>query len=102
VWLSFPGMLVLCEYIRLPHILLIDAFFAYFSNVRISHIFSIKIGIFDGDFNSIWLPTEWHHPRVRTPVERDGIVSFKQFCTIFPYFLVVFDEFCTSMFNSTK
>jgi len=34
--------------------------------------------------STIWLPTEWHHPRVRTPVERDGVVGFKQFCTIFP------------------
>jgi len=31
-----------------------------------------------------WLPTEWHLPCVRTPVERDGVASFKQFCTIFP------------------
>jgi len=34
--------------------------------------------------STIWLPTEWHHPRVRTPVERDGAVGFKQFCTVFP------------------
>jgi len=30
----------------------------------------------------MWLATEWHHPCVRTPVERDGIVGFKQFRTI--------------------
>ena len=34
--------------------------------------------------STIWLPTEWHHPCVWTPVERDGVVGFKQFCTIFP------------------
>ena len=34
--------------------------------------------------STIWLPTERHHPCVRTPVERDGVVGFKQFCTIFP------------------
>ena len=32
----------------------------------------------------ICLPTEWHHPRVRTLVEWDGVVGFKQFCTTFP------------------
>ena len=29
----------------------IAAFFAYFSKVRISHIFSAQIGIVDGNFN---------------------------------------------------
>jgi len=38
---------------RLPHILHIAAFFAYFSKVRISHIFSTKIGILDGNSNII-------------------------------------------------
>jgi len=35
--------------------------------------------------STIWLPTEWHDPCVRTPVERDGVVGFKQVCTIFPH-----------------
>ena len=30
--------------------------------------------------STIWLPTEWHHPCVRTPVEQDGLVGFKQSC----------------------
>jgi len=34
--------------------------------------------------STIWLPTAWHHPCVQTPVERDGVVGFKQFCTTFP------------------
>ena len=33
--------------------------------------------------STIWLPTECHHPCVRTPVKRDGVVGFKQFCTTF-------------------
>ena len=33
--------------------------------------------------STIWLPTDWHHPCVRTPVERDGVAGFTQFCTTF-------------------
>ena len=32
---------------------------------------------------AIWLPTEWNHQCVWTPVERDGVVGFRQFCIIF-------------------
>ena len=75
-------------------------FLAYFSKVRISHIFLHKLAfrqqfqyyfcfcyllLLDFVTSSIWLPTEWHHPCVRTPVEREGVVGFKQFCTIFPH-----------------
>jgi len=38
---------------RLPHISHIDAFFAYFSKVRMLHIISAEIGIVDGNFNTI-------------------------------------------------
>ena len=38
---------------RLPHISLTAAFFAYFDQVHISHIFFAYIGIFDGNFNII-------------------------------------------------
>ena len=34
--------------------------------------------------STIWLPREWHHVFVQTPVERDEIVVFEKFCTIFP------------------
>ena len=34
-----------------------------------------------------FLPMEWHHPCVWTPVERDGVVGFKQLCTIFPPYI---------------
>ena len=36
-------------------------------------------------FVSLPRPTEWRHPCVRTHVERDGVVGFKQFCTISPH-----------------
>jgi len=36
---------------RLPHISHFAVFSAYFSKVRISHIFSAQIGIFDGNVN---------------------------------------------------
>ena len=82
----------------LSHILLIDTFFAYFSKVRISHIFPHKVALSMAILllfvfllpisNTFYyldqLVTEWHHPRVQTPVEWDGVVGFKQFCTIFP------------------
>jgi len=83
----------------LPHILLIAAFFAYSSKVCISHIFPHKLAFSTAVLilfmflshivllgfvtSAIWLPTEWHHTCVRTPVERDGVVGFKQFCTVF-------------------
>ena len=34
--------------------------------------------------STIWLTTEWYYPRVWTPVEWDGVVGFKQFCTTYP------------------
>ena len=33
--------------------------------------------------STIQLPTEWHHACVWTPVERDGVAGFAQFCTYF-------------------
>ena len=38
--------------------------------------------------STIWLPIEWHRPCVRTPVEQDGVVGFKQFCAISATYLV--------------
>ena len=38
---------------QLPHVLLIATFFAYFSEVFISHISPTQIGIFDSNFNII-------------------------------------------------
>ena len=84
-------MSVLCEY----------ATAAYFSKVHMSHIFFphklafsaaililfvflLPISIRFRYLDCLWLPTEWHHPCVWTPVERYGVVGFKQFCTIFP------------------
>ena len=50
---------------------------AFSTAISISFVFLLPI--------SIWLPTEWHHPCVWTiPVERDGVVGFKQSCTMFP------------------
>ena len=34
--------------------------------------------------STIWLPTEWHHPCVRTPVERDGVAMVSS--NSVPYF----------------
>ena len=50
---------------------------------------------------TIWLPTEWHYPCVRTLVERDGVVGFKQFCTIFPHIFPAYLLFiqCTYFFK---
>jgi len=77
---------------QLPHILhTAAAFFAYFSQVNMSHIFPHKMA-FSTAISisfvfllpiSIWLPTEWHHPCVQTPVERDEVVGFTQFCAMF-------------------
>jgi len=85
-----------CRIFRLlPH------FFAYFSKVRMSHIFSALIGIFDGNFDIIFvfllpISTRFRYldlvanrmtpsmSSIRTPAERDGVVGFKQFYTIFP------------------
>ena len=72
----------------------IATFFAYFSHVHISHIFFPHKMAFSTAISIsfvfllpifIWLPTEWHHPCVWTiPAERDGVVGFKQSCTMFP------------------
>ena len=35
--------------------------------------------------SNMWLPTECYHPCVLTPVEQDGVLGLKQFCTIFPH-----------------
>jgi len=71
------------SFMRLPHISLTAAFFAYFSKMHIWHIFPHKLAfltailIFFCVFylfllgfvtSTIWLPTEWHHPCVWTPV----------------------------------
>ena len=77
------GMSVLCKYAIDAYFAYCRIFFAYFSKVRISHIFShkstfataicVSITCLLRFFTSIiWLPTEWHHPYVRTPVEQDG------------------------------
>ena len=62
----------------------------FFSKVHVAHIFPHKLAfstaililfclyyIFLLCFvtTTIWLPTEWHHPCVRTPVEQDGGTS---------------------------
>jgi len=81
-------------------LLIVRIFFAYFRKVRMSHFFSpnwhfstailISVVYFYYLFllgfvtSTVWLPTEWHHLCVQTAVERDGVVGFKQFCTIFP------------------
>ena len=41
---------------------------------------------------------KWHHPRVWTPVERDGVVGFKQFCTIFPHITAAYLAFMRSAY----
>ena len=48
--------------------------------------------------STIWLPIEWHRPCVRTPVERDGVVGFKQFCAISATYLV-FMQFAQFFLN---
>ena len=48
--------------------------------------------------STIWLPTEWHHPCVRTPVERDGVVGFKQFYTIFSHISFAYLVFMRSAY----
>ena len=53
--------------------------------VLILFVFLLPISILLGFVTlTVWLPTEWHDPCVWTPVERGGVVGFKQFCTIFP------------------
>ena len=88
---------------RTCDISLIAALFAYFSKVHMSRIFfrtnwhfrrqcqllfvlllpiSIRFRYLDHLFANRMAPSvcDW------TPVERDGVVGFKQFCTIFPHF----------------
>ena len=67
----FLHISVTCTYrIFFPHKM------AFSTAISISFVFLLPI--------SIWLPTKWHHPCVWTiPVERDGVVGFKQSCTMF-------------------
>ena len=106
------GMSVLCEYIcdcrmfrTLPHFSHVSAKCAYriffshklaFSTAILTSLafilpMSIRFRYLD---STIWLPTEWHHPCVRRiPVERDRVVGFKQFCTIYPHISVAYLAF---------
>ena len=47
-------------------------------------VFLLPISIRFRYLDRLWLPTEWHHPCVRTPVERDGF-GFKQFYQSCPW-----------------
>jgi len=46
--------------------------------------------------STIWLPTEWHHPRVRTPVERDAAVQVSS--NSVPYFRRIFGVYAVHIF----
>ena len=79
---------------------------AYFSKVRISHVFPHKLAFSTTILTSFvfllpisvmfryldhlvfWLPTEWHHPCVRTPVERGGVVNELVSSNSVPYFRI--------------
>ena len=56
-----------------------------------SRIFSVPILI-------IWLPSELHHPCVQTPVKRDRVVGFKQFCTTFLHISAAYLVFIRSAY----
>jgi len=86
---------------------------AYFSKVRILQFFPHKL-TFSTAFlilflylfllgfvtSTIWLPTEWHHPRVRTSVQRDRGVGFKQFCNVFSHISTAkFGVYAVCIFN---
>ena len=94
-------MSVLCKYAIAEYFAYCHIFRIFQQNVHIAYFFCINWH-FDGNFNiicvyclflvsfvtsTIWLPTEWHHPCVWTPVEQDGLVGLKQFCTIFPPYI---------------
>jgi len=68
-------MSCLCEYAISAYFFLIAAFFAYFSKVRIAYF-----------------------------AERDGVVGFEQFCTIFPHISVAYLVFTQSacFLNATQ
>ena len=74
-------MSVLCEYA-------IVACFGYFSKVRISRIAILKLFVFLLPISIMFryldhLVANKMAPSM-CPVEQDGVVGFKQFCTIFP------------------
>jgi len=89
---------------------LIAAFFLHISANCAYRIFFCINWLFRRHFNiicdfllgfvtsTIWLPTEWHHPCVRIPVERDGVVGFKQFCTVFPHISAAYLAFMRSAY----
>jgi len=89
------GLSVLCEYAIAPYFAYCRIFqqsvlIAYFPPHKLAFLTTIYYSLcfyylFQLGFitSAICLPTEWHHPCVRTPVERDGVVVFEQFCTIF-------------------
>jgi len=104
---------------RLPHISLIAAVFAYFSN-RISHIFSHKLALFDGNFNiicvfithfyqvsllTIWLPTpsmcldpsgtrwgSWFHALLY-----HISAYFRRIFSVYAVFILFFKESCIKL-----
>ena len=57
-----------CNFRRHFYANILHAIAPYFTLCHIFRIFQQTVCI-------IWLPTEWHHPCVRTPVERDGGVG---------------------------
>ena len=53
--------------------------------ISVLFLFSIIIWLLGFVTSTIWLPTEWRHPCVRTPVEQDRVVGFR-----FAYFRRIF------------
>jgi len=80
---SFMRICNCCIFQQSAHIAYFPHKLAFSVAILILLVFLLPISI-TFHYPTIWLPTEWHHPCVQTPVERDGVVGFKQFCTIFP------------------
>jgi len=86
-----------CHLFRLlPHFSYISAKCTYCIFCRINWHFPRKFLIIPvfllpiSITSTTWFPTEWHQPCVWTSVERDGVVGFKQFCTIFPHIFAAY------------
>ena len=89
--------------------------FLHFQQSVLIAYFSTQIGIFDSNFNIICVSvTSFYYvllPRPSgcqqngtihvsgPPVERDGVVGFKQFCTIFPHISTTYLVFMRSAYS---
>jgi len=103
------------SFMRLRHILHTAAFFAYFSKVRVSHIFPHKLAFSTAVIIFFVFPllvlisirfryldrlvaNRMPTSMCPNPVERDGVVGFKQFCAIFQHISTVYVVFIRSAY----